>query len=94
MERLEQVLDATAAVAESRSQGQRRINGRPIKVVDCSTTQLSDTAENQNRYPQPSSQKPRCGFPLMRFLTFYSMGSGAIAPRSQPIIGKIMTCGF
>jgi hypothetical protein len=47
-------------------------------VVDCSTTQLPDTHKNQKRYPQPSSQKPGCGFPLIKFLALFSLSSGAI----------------
>jgi hypothetical protein len=47
-------------------------------VVDCSTTQLPDTPKNQKRYPQPSSQKPGCGFPLIKFLVLFSLSSGAI----------------
>jgi hypothetical protein len=47
-------------------------------VADCSTTQLPDTKKNQKRYPQPSSQKPGCGFPLIKFLVLFSLSSGAI----------------
>lgn len=77
-ERLEKALAATAQTADERVQGQGRINGRPVKVVDCSTTQLPDTLKNQERYPQPSIQKPGCGFPVMKFLVHFSLGSGAI----------------
>jgi hypothetical protein len=77
-ERLESALKSTAATADSRVGEQGQINGRPVKVVDCSTTQLPDTAENQALYPQPAGQKPGCGFPIMKFLVFYSLGSGAI----------------
>ena len=77
-ERLEKALESTAATADRRVQDQGQLNGRPVKVVDCSTTQLPDTAENQERYPQSSSQKPGCGFALMKFLVFFSLGSGAL----------------
>ena len=77
-ERFETAVTATAATADRRVPDQGQLNGRPVKVVDCSTTQLPDTAENQARYPQPSSQQPGCGFPLMKFLVFFSLGSGAI----------------
>ena len=80
MERLEKALTATAQTADERvqAQDQGQLNGRPVKVVDCSTTQLPDTLENQKRYPQISGQKPGCGFPLMKFLVLFSLGSGAI----------------
>ena len=77
-ERLEAALKSTAATADNRVRDQGQLNGRPVKVVDCSTTQLADTAENQALYPQPPGQKPGCGFPLMKFLVFFSLGSGAI----------------
>ena len=77
-ERLEKALESTAATADKRVKDQGQLNGRPVKVVDCSTTQLADTPANQERYPQSSSQKPGCGFPLMKFLVFFSLGSGAL----------------
>jgi hypothetical protein len=77
-ERLERALVATAQVADRRVGEQSRLNGRPVKVADCSTTQLPDTKSNQKRYPQPSSQKPGCGFPVLKFLVLFSLSSGAI----------------
>jgi hypothetical protein len=77
-ERLEKALAHTARTADRRVEGQGQLQGRPVKVADCSTTQLPDTLENQKRYPQPSSQKPGCGFPLIKFLVLFSLSSGAI----------------
>lgn len=36
-----------------------------LKTMDGSSTQLMDTDRNQLIYPQPSVQKPGCGFPSM-----------------------------
>jgi hypothetical protein len=77
-ERLEKVLSATAQAAERRAGSGGQLHHRPVKVVDGSTTQLPDTARNQKRYPQPTSQKPGCGFPMMRFVALLSLKSGAI----------------
>jgi hypothetical protein len=77
-ERLQKALEATAATAHRRVDGQGQLQGRTVKAVDCSTAQMPDTPRNQERYPQPSSQKPGCGFPLMKFLVLYDLGSGAI----------------
>ena len=77
-ERLEKALAHTARTADQRVGRQGQLQGRPVKVADCSTTQLPDTQENQKRYPQPSSQKPGCGFPLIKFLVLFSLSSGAI----------------
>jgi hypothetical protein len=77
-ERLEKALAATAQAADRRAGCGGQLQGRPVKVVDGSTTQLADTPENQKRYPQPSTQKPGCGFPVMKFVALLSLTSGAI----------------
>jgi len=77
-ERLEKALAATAQAADQRANVGGQLQGRTIKVVDCSTTQLPDTRPNQRRYPQPGGQKPGCGFPVMRFLVLFSLASGAV----------------
>ncbi len=77
-ERLERILAATAATADRRAGSGGRLAGRPVKVVDGSSTQLPDTPENQKRYPQPRTQKPGCGFPVLKFLLLFSLNSGAV----------------
>ena len=77
-ERLEKALACTAQAADRRVGSGGQLQGRPVKVVDCSSTQLADTPENQQRYPQPSSQRPGCGFPVLKFLALMSLTSGAI----------------
>jgi Transposase DDE domain len=77
-ERMEQALSATAHTADRRTHGKGCLGGRPVKVVDSSTTQIADTPENQKVYPQPSSQKQGCGFPVIRFIALLSLSSGAI----------------
>jgi len=77
-ERLEKALTATAQAADRRARPGGPLQGRPVKVVDCSTTQLPDTEANQQHYPQPRSQKPGCGFPLLKFLVLFSLASGAV----------------
>lgn len=39
--------------------------GHVVKSIDGSSMVLDDTPENQAQYPQPSSQNPGCGFPVM-----------------------------
>jgi hypothetical protein len=75
---LERVLAATAQAAERRAAGSSRLQGRPIKVVDGSSVQLPDTAANQKAYPQPSGQKPGCGFPVLKLVVLFSLASGAL----------------
>lgn len=77
-ERLEKALTATARTADRRAGSNGCLAGRPVKVVDSSTTQLADTPANQKAYPQPSSQKKGCGFPVIRFIALMSLNSGAV----------------
>jgi len=77
-ETLEAVLHATAQAAAPRTAPKGPLQGRPIKVVDGSTTQLADTAPNQKSYPQPSQQKKGCGFPVMKMVVLFCLSCGAI----------------
>jgi hypothetical protein len=76
--RLEQALASTAQVADARAGSGGQLGGRPVKVVDGSSVQLADTSENQKRYPQPSTQKRGCGFPVMKLAALFSLASGAM----------------
>jgi hypothetical protein len=83
---MEQALAATAQAAELRVPKPTVLQGRTVKVVDGSTTQLADTPENQKQYPQPKMQKPGCGFPVLKFLAAFSLSSGAIL---QIVVGNL-----
>jgi len=52
--------------------------GRRVKLVDGTGISMPDTAANQALYPQSSSQKPGCGFPLMNLVGIFCMSSGAL----------------
>jgi hypothetical protein len=77
-ERLRPVLEATAQAADQRARSAGSLQGRPVKVIDGSSTQLPDTAANQKAYPQPARQKPGCGFPVMKLAVLFSLASGAL----------------
>ncbi len=51
--------------------------GRHVKVLDGSTVSMPDTIDNQKAYPQPSSQKVGCGFPLAKIMVLFSITTGA-----------------
>jgi hypothetical protein len=78
VDRLRQLLPATARAADRRSPAGGTLQGRPVKVADGSSTQVPDTPSNQKRFPQPSRQKRGCGFPVVRFVALFSLVSGAI----------------
>lgn len=52
--------------------------GRRVKVVDGSSVSMPDTAENQDKYPQPKGQSKGCGFPVMRIVALFSLGTGVL----------------
>lgn len=52
--------------------------GRVVKIVDGTNLSMPDTALNQAAWPQPSSQKPGCGFPMMKLVGIFSLASGAL----------------
>jgi hypothetical protein len=55
--------------------------GRRVRIIDGSTASMPDTAENQTRWPQSSSQKPGCGFPTLRMVGLFCLHSGALLHR-------------
>jgi hypothetical protein len=52
--------------------------GRDVKVVDGSTLSMPDTPANQQVYPQPASQKPGLGFPVLRIVALFSLAVGTV----------------
>ena len=51
-------------------------NGLMLKAIDGSSVQLMDTIENQEVYPQHTSQKPGCGFPTMGVAGLVNLSHG------------------
>jgi putative transposase len=47
--------------------------GRHVHLVDGFVVSMPDTPANQQRYPQPASQKPGLGFPLLRLVLVVSL---------------------
>jgi hypothetical protein len=55
-----------------------RWKGRRVLDVDGSTITMPDTPKNQAEYPQLSSQRPGCGFPIARILVVFSLATGTV----------------
>lgn len=64
------------ALMEAETQ-EERWHGRRVLVPDGSSVSLPDTLANQSVYPQPNTQAPGCGFPIMYLCGLMSLGSGA-----------------
>jgi hypothetical protein len=52
--------------------------GRRVKVVDGTGLSMPDTTANQKVWPQPSTQKPGCGFPVVKLVACFCLASGAL----------------
>jgi hypothetical protein len=57
---------------------ERWLEGRVVKIVDGTMCSMPDTAANQERWPQSSWQKPGLGFPLLKLVGLFSLGSAAL----------------
>ncbi len=75
LEMLQRLRVAVAAAAEKSAQ---LWHGLSPKVLDGTTLSLADTPANQGAYPQSHSQKPGCGFPLMKLVAVFSLATGVV----------------
>ena len=53
-------------------------HGRKVRVVDGTTATMADTPANQAAYPQQKTQKPGCGFPIVRLVVGFSLAVGTV----------------
>ena len=53
-------------------------HGRRVLVVDGTSVTAPDTHDNQQQWPQPKSQKPGCGWPLISIAGIFCLSSGAL----------------
>jgi len=64
-------------------------HGHDVKVLDGSTVLAPDTPANQRAYPQPGTQKPGLGFPLIRMVVLFSLAVGTVLDAAYgPYQGK------
>ncbi len=75
---LDEVESMVESFAESRVEACHYWYGHRIKAIDGTSIRLMDTWENQSEYPQPSGQKPGCGFPVMGIVGVLDLGRGSI----------------
>lgn len=75
---LETLQRARAAAASHAQKSAPSWHGLDPKVIDGTTIRLADTAENQAEYPQSTSQKPGCGFPIMKLVAVFSLTTGVL----------------
>ena len=76
-ELLEKLFGQAAQSLEEKVTSEHSWCGRSVKVIDGSSVSMPDTVENQKIYPQASSQKPGCGFPIAKIGVLFSLATGA-----------------
>jgi hypothetical protein len=52
--------------------------GRHVHLADGTTVTAPDTPENQARWPQPPTQQPGLGFPMIRLVVLLSLATAAV----------------
>lgn len=66
-----------------------RWKGRPVHLIDGTTVSTPDTPELQAEFPQPNSQKPGLGFPLIRMVVLMSLAAAMLQGMAMgPYAGK------
>ena len=75
---LARLVRTAAEGSEGQVHEEHRWWGRRVWLVDGSSASMPDTPENQAEYPQPSVQRPGCGFPVVRIVALFSLATGMI----------------
>ena len=81
--------DRVRKMAHSLTPGDWKWNGLNAYLVDGFVLRAPDTLANQERYPQPSSQKEGLGFPQVRVVATTSLATGCVVHYNiAPVEGK------
>lgn len=84
MSQFPKALAATAKFADQLVPALSFLQGRPLKVADGSAlTLLADTQKNRATYPPLQCRPHQPSFPMLRFVVFFSLVSGAILAVAQ-----------
>ena len=79
---LERALAASHQSAQKQAPACPLLQGRAVKVVDASSVRLEDTPQNRQAFPASKNQFSHPAFPLLKFLTVFSLASGALLARA------------
>jgi hypothetical protein len=78
LERLDEIQGSLLVQADALLAAKDRWCDRRVLAVDGSTVTAPDTPENQAAFPQQASQRPGCGFPILRLVALLNLASGLI----------------
>lgn len=73
-----QLVRETGRTVEEQAPREWRWLSRRVVNVDGSTIIMPDTPDNQAEYPQLSSQRRGCGFPIARIVVVFSLAVGTV----------------
>ena len=85
-----QLIRNVAHQSEQKAEKNWLWNGRKhVYLVDGAEVTGADTPENQAEYPQPNTQSPGCGFPMMRIVVLTSLITAMVrSVATGPYSGK------
>jgi len=75
---MHRLVTETGAAIEDAVPDQWLWRGHRVIVGDGCTLTMADTPENQEAYPQMTTQKPGCGFPILRMVVFFGLATGVV----------------
>jgi len=78
VELINHLSDRVRKMAHNRTPDEWKWNGLNVYLVDGFVLRAPDTLANQEKYPQPSSQKEGLGFPQVRVVATMSLASGCV----------------
>lgn len=78
LELIERLTERATALVHNKTPSPWKWRGRNVYLVDGLVVSAPDTQENQEAYPQPSSQKEGLGFPQVRLVITTSLATGCV----------------
>ena len=75
---LQRLIPETANQLEQKVPESQYWCSRRVKVFDGTTVLMTDSAANQEEYPQHGNQTEGCGFPIARVVVFFCLMTGAV----------------
>ncbi len=75
---LHKLVASSAQAARKLVPASTLLQGRPLKAIDGSSLRMADTQKNQQHFPQPHSQHPGAGFPVMKIVALFCVASGSL----------------
>lgn len=89
IELIDRLSSQVIETADKKTPSEWKWNGLNVHLVDGFVFRAPDTAENQEVYPQPSSQQDGLGFPQIRVVITTALATGCITHyNTGPVEGK------